>query len=67
MEEKKKNPKYSKPVTVRFPIEVYNALVKRTKHKQKNFGKYREADVIRTAVVNHLKRKKYLDTGKDYL
>jgi len=67
MEKKKKNPKYSKPVTVRFPEEVYKALLQRMKHKQKVFGKYREADVIRTAVVNHLKKKGYLKTGKDYL
>ena len=57
----------SKPVTVRFPKDVFKALEDRVKHKKKNFGKYKEADVIRTAVVNHLKKKKYLKTGKDYL
>lgn len=62
-----KKPKYTKTVTVRFPEEVYKAIVQRTKHKQKIFGRYKEADVIRTAVVNHLKTKKYLDKGKDYL
>jgi len=59
--------KYSKPVSVRFPDEVWKAVIKRTEHKQKIFGKYREADVIRTAVVNHLKKKGYLEKGKDYL
>ncbi|MCH7568650.1 MAG: hypothetical protein IIA87_04475 [Nanoarchaeota archaeon] len=67
MKETKKKPKYVKPILVRLPAEVYKALKKRVQHKQKVFGRYSEADIARTAIVNHLKRKGYLKTGKDYL
>lgn len=59
--------KYDKIMTLKFPREVYEAMQKRAEWKRKKFGKYVEADVVRTAVVKHLKEKGLLDKGKDYL
>lgn len=59
--------KYIHPVLSRFPDEVYKAMNKRVGHKKAIYGKYCNADLIRTAVVNHLKNKGYLQKGKDYL
>ena len=50
-----------------LPKEVYEAMQKRAELKRKKFGKYVEADVVRTEVVKHLKEKGLLDKGKDYL
>jgi hypothetical protein len=62
-----KEAKYFKAITTKFPKEVWDAMEKRVAHKQKKFARYAEADLIRTAVVNHLKNKSYLEKNKDYL
>jgi hypothetical protein len=62
-----KAPKYSKAVTVKFPEEVWKAMEKRAEKKRIHYPRYSEADLIRTAVVKHLKEKKLLDKNKDYL
>jgi hypothetical protein len=62
-----KQAKYSKALTTKFPEEVWKAMQTRVGHKQKKWPRYAEADLVRTAVVNHLKNKGYLDTKKDYL
>ncbi len=59
--------KYTKPITVKFPEIVWKAMQKRIEKKQKYFPRYGEADLIRTAVVKHLKEKSILDKNKDYL
>lgn len=59
--------KYTKTVTTRFPVEVFNAIEKLIKDKQEEFPRYTEADAIRSAIVNHLKNKGYLNKGKNYL
>ncbi|MEK6927732.1 MAG: hypothetical protein AABX11_04835 [Nanoarchaeota archaeon] len=59
--------KYNVPITVKFPETLVKAMARRIEHKQKKFPRYTEADFIRTAVVNHLKNKGYLDKNKDYL
>lgn len=62
-----KSVKYTKTITTRFPAEVYNAVEKLIKDKQKDFPRYTEADAIRSAIVNHLKNKGYLQKDKNYL
>ena len=59
--------KYAKAITVKFPAAVVDAMKKRVEGKQKLFPRYAEADIIRTAVVKHLKEKGLLEKGKDYL
>jgi len=59
--------KYSKVITVKFPDEVWKAMEKRVKGKQKYYPRYSDADLIRTSVVKHLKEKGFLDEKKDYL
>jgi hypothetical protein len=59
--------KYTKTVTTRFPDEVFQAIEKLVKEKKKDFPRYTEADAVRTAVVNHLKSKGYLDKKKNFL
>ena len=61
------NLKYTKTITTRFPEEVFTAVEKLVKDKQKDFPRYTEADAIRSAIVNHLKNKGYLDKGKNFL
>ena len=59
--------KYVRPMTVKFPKDVWEAMQKRLKHKRIYYPRYCEADLIRTAVVKHLKEKGFLEKGKDYL
>jgi len=59
--------KYKKAITVKFPDEVWKAMDKRIKAKQKYYPRYSEPDLIRTSVVKHLKEKGFLDEKKDYL
>ncbi len=59
--------RYDKPITVKFPEDVVNAMQKRIEKKQTKFPRYSEADLIRTSVVKHLKEKGILDKGKNYL
>lgn len=63
----KKQAKFTKAVTTRFPDEVYKAIEKLVKSKQEDFPRYTEGDLVRSAMVNHLKAKGYLKKGKDYL
>lgn len=62
-----KTARYSKAMTIKFPEEVVKAMQKRVEKKQKYYPRYAEADVVRTAVVKHLKEKGFLEKGKDYL
>jgi len=59
--------KYTKALTVKFPEEIWKAMGKRVEKKQKYYPRYSEADIIRTAVVKHLKEKNLLDKNKNYL
>ncbi len=59
--------KYTRAILVRLPEDVYLAMEKRVKHKRTKYGRYSDADFARTAIVNHLKNKGYLDRKKDYL
>lgn len=59
--------KYDKAVTVKLPSVLFEAIQKRVDKKQLKYGKYSEADVIRTAIVKHLKEKGLLDKNKTYL
>jgi len=59
--------RYTKAITVKFPDDVWKAMDKRIAKKQKFYPRYSEADLIRTAVVKHLKTKKLLDENKHYL
>ncbi len=54
-------------VLARFPPDVSKAIEEYTKDKQKEFPRYRPLDLVRSAVINHLKSKGYLDKTKDYL
>lgn len=63
----KKELKYPLTVTTRFPEIVAHVIAEIVKEKQKEFPRYSEADLIRSAVVNHLKSKGKLDRNKDYL
>ena len=59
--------RYTKAVTVKFPEEVWKAIMKRIEKKQKFYPRYSEADLIRTSVVKHLKEKGLLSRDKHYL
>jgi hypothetical protein len=59
--------KYPKTITTRVPLGVYGALKKFIDEKQKDYPRYNEGDAMRSAIVNHLKSKGYLDKGKNYL
>lgn len=58
---------YTHALTVRVPEAVYDAVMKRVKNKQKKYPRYSDAEVIRKAIVKHLKEKGLLDKDKDYL
>ena len=62
-----KEAKYAHALTVKFPQEVWKAMEKRVENKQTKFPRYSEADLVRTAVVKHLKEKNLLNKGKNYL
>jgi hypothetical protein len=59
--------KLTEAITVRFPPEVMKAIEKRARDQSAEFPRYNEGDVIRIAVVVHLKEKGYLDKEKTYL
>ena len=59
--------KYPKTITTRIPLEVYDAIKKLIQDKQKDYPRYNEGDAMRSAVVNHLKAKGFLDKEKNYL
>ena len=63
----KRTAKFTKAVTTRLPDEVFKAIEKIVKDKQDDFPRYTEGDLVRSAVVNHLKAKGYLNKGKNYL
>lgn len=58
---------YNKAITVRVPEAVYDAVMKRVKNKQTKYPRYSDAEVIRKALVKHLKEKGLLDKSKNYL
>ncbi len=58
---------YKHTITVRVPESVYDALMKRVKNKRREYPRYSDAEVIRKALVKHLKEKGLLDKNKDYL
>lgn len=64
-----KNPKklYKHMIAVRLPDEVYEAVMKRVARKQQKYPRYSDAEVMRKALVKHLKEKGYLDKDKSYL
>ena len=62
-----KDNKLDKTVTIRVPEVVWKALQKKTHDKKKDFARYSEADAVRSAIINDLKAKGYLDKNKDYL
>ncbi|MCA9487810.1 MAG: hypothetical protein KC516_02505 [Nanoarchaeota archaeon] len=62
-----KKPTYGKPFGVRLPKEVEIALEKKVKDKRKKFPRYTIQDAIRAYIVEGLKKREYLDKGKDYL
>lgn len=59
--------KFTKAVTTRFPEDIYKLIEKLVKERKKEFPRYTEGDMIRSAVINHLKLKGYLKKGKNYL
>jgi len=59
--------KFTKTVTTRFTEEIAKVIEKLVKDRRKEFPRYTEGDLVRSAVVNHLKAKGYLDKKKDYL
>ena len=63
----RKELKYPKLVATRVPLEVREAINKLVKEKQKDYPRYTEGDAVRSALVNHLKAKGFLDKGKKYL
>lgn len=58
---------YKHVITVRVPEAVYDALMKRVKNKKLKYPRYSDAEVIRKALVKHLKEKGLLDKDKYYL
>lgn len=58
---------YKHTITVRVPDAVYEALMKRVKNKQTKYPRYSDAEVIRKALVHHLKEKGLLEKDKSYL
>ncbi len=58
---------YKHTITVRVPEAVYEALMKRVKNKQQKYPRYSDAEVIRKALVKHLKEKGLLEKDKNYL
>jgi len=58
---------YKRTITVRVPDAVYEALMKRVKNKQTKYPRYSDAEVIRKALVKHLKEKGLLEKAKSYL
>jgi len=58
---------YRHTITVRVPDAVYEAVMKRVKNKQNKYPRYSDAEVIRKALVKHLKEKGLLDKDKNYL
>lgn len=63
----KEKTKLMKTVTIRIPEVIWEALQKKAKDKRKEYARYSESDAVRSAIINDLKSKGYLDKGKDYL
>ena len=63
----RKELKYPKLIATRVPLDVRKAIDELVKEKQKDYPRYTEGDAVRSALVNHLKSKGYLDKGKNYL
>lgn len=61
------NLKGGKPIGVRLPKTIEEALKKRVKDKRREFPRYDIQDDIKIAIINHLKSKGYLERDKDYL
>ena len=59
--------KLMKTVTIRLPEAVWIALQKKANDKHKDYPRYSESDAVRSAIINDLKAKGYLDKSKDYL
>ena len=60
--------KYSATIPpVKITKEVKEAMQKKVIQKKKLFPRYNECDLIRSAIVNSLKKDDYLQKGKDYL
>ncbi len=59
--------KYGKPVGVRLPPKVKEALDEKVKDKKKEFPRYARQDAIRALLVEGLKNDGYLDEDKHYL
>lgn len=58
---------YKHVIAVRVPDAVYDAVMKRVAKKQLKYPRYSDAEVMRKALVKHLKEKGYLDKDKNYL
>lgn len=58
---------YKHTITVRVPEAVYEALMRRVRNKQLKYPRYSDAEVIRKALVKHLKDKGLLEKDKNYL
>jgi Arc/MetJ-type ribon-helix-helix transcriptional regulator len=58
---------YKHMIGVRLPDEVYEAVMKRVANKRQKYPSYSDAEVMRKALVRHLKEKGYLDKDKSYL
>ena len=52
---------------VKIPKEIKEAITKKIKKKKKDFPRYSEADLVRSAIVNALKKDGFLVKDKDYL
>ena len=59
--------RFEKHIATRIPKDVYEALQKLAKERRKDFPRYTESDAMRSAIINHLKAKGFLEKGKDYL
>jgi hypothetical protein len=59
--------KYPYTIAVRVPEAVYIAVMKRVQNKRLKYPLYSDAEVIRKALVKHLKEKGLLDKEKTYL
>ena len=59
--------RYPRTIAVRVTEEVYQAVMKRVQNKRLKYPLYSDAEVIRKALVKHLKDKGLLEKDKNYL
>lgn len=59
--------KYTQTITTRVTLEIEKAMAVYIARKKKEFPRYNEADLIRSAIVDFLKKKGELEHNKDYL